>query len=141
MLHCFECGADLPDNIVYCLQCGKPLGAEEETVVRPKPFDPWLIDPKPVEPIPVIEPEPVLAKRQGSGTATLILGVLLGAGLVIGMLIVGAFMFASNHTDQTKINLPVNIQMPTQNSSTPTTTPTHKPTPTPTVAPSNSNTN
>ena len=140
MLHCFECGADLPDNIVYCLQCGKPLGgAEEETVVRPKPFDPWPIDPKPVEPIPDIEPEPVPVRRQGSGTANLILGVLLGAGLVLALLIVGAFIIASNRDDSPKISLPVNIQIATPGSPSPTTTATRKPTPTPTVAPSNSN--
>src|SRR5262245_6813078 len=102
MLHCFECGADLPDNIVYCLQCGKPLGnTDEETVVRPKPFDVWPVEPKPVEPIPVEpEPAPIPAQRQGSNTATLILGVLLGAGLVLGLLIVGAFLLASNRDDQ-----------------------------------------
>src|SRR4051812_2820131 len=113
MLHCFECGADLPDNIVYCLQCGKPLrNTEEETVVRPKPFDQWPVEPRPVEPIPVIEKEPAPIKRQGSGTATLILGVVLGAGLVIGLLIVGVFMFASTRNEQSKINFPVNIQLP-----------------------------
>jgi len=142
MLHCFECGADLPDNIVYCLQCGKPLSnIEEETVVRPKPFDQFPVEPRPVEPIPVIEPEPVPVKRQGSGTATLILGVVLGAGLVIGVLIVGAIMFASSRDDQAKIILPVNIQLQTPNNPTATTTPTHKPSPSPSVASSNSNAN
>jgi len=36
MLHCFKCGADLPDNVIYCLQCGDRLdGADDaETVLR-----------------------------------------------------------------------------------------------------------
>src|ERR1043166_1551561 len=141
MLHCFECGADLPDNIVYCLQCGRPLNnAEEETVVRPKPIDPWPVDPRPVEPIPV-EPARRPVARQGSSAATLILGVVLGAGLVIGLLIVGAFMLSSNGNDKAKINIPVNIQSATPNSPTPSMTATRKPTSTPTAAPSNSNTN
>lgn len=36
MLHCFNCGADLPSNIVYCLHCGERLDAsgEFETQIR-----------------------------------------------------------------------------------------------------------
>ncbi len=25
MIHCFKCGADLPDNMAYCLHCGSSL--------------------------------------------------------------------------------------------------------------------
>jgi hypothetical protein len=141
MLHCFQCGADLPDNLLYCLQCGKPLDvAEEETVVRPKPVELWPIDPKPVEPLPIIEPVPAPVQRQGSGTATLILGVVLGAGLVIGLLIVGVVLLTSGRDEKPKNTPPVNVQA-TPNSPTPTTTPTHKPTPTPSAAQANSNVN
>jgi len=36
MLHCFQCAADLPDNMLYCLQCGSPLD-EQPTVIRKRP--------------------------------------------------------------------------------------------------------
>jgi hypothetical protein len=142
MLHCFNCGADLPDNILFCLQCGKPLEtAEEETVVRPKPIEPWPVDPKPVEPLPIIEPVPAPVRRRGSGTATLVLGVVLGAGLVIALLIVGVFVLTSVRDKQIKNTPPVNTQVATANNPIPTTTPTRKPTATPTTAPANSNMN
>jgi len=144
MLHCFNCGADLPDNIVYCLQCGNPLNVgEDETVVRPKPvFDPNPIDPQPVEPIPIIEPAPIPVARRGSGAPYLILGVVLGAGLVIGLLIVGAFMLAAMQSDR-NVNPPQtnNKNAGPINTEIPTTTPTHKPTATATSTPSNGNTN
>ncbi len=142
MLHCFNCGADLPDNVVFCLQCGKPLDVpevlEEDTVVRPKPFDPWPVEPKPVEPLPIVDPVPQPAARRRGGAVYLILGILLGAGLVIALLIVGVFMIAALQNDP-KGNAPpannksVGTSSPTPQ--TPTATPTRKPSPTPTETP------
>src|SRR5436189_6475675 len=42
MLHCFKCGADLPDNVIYCLQCGERLEGDDDvdTFVRKKPSPP-----------------------------------------------------------------------------------------------------
>lgn len=34
MIHCYSCGSDLPDNIIYCLHCGNRLD-ETPTVVFP----------------------------------------------------------------------------------------------------------
>ncbi len=141
MLHCFECGADLPDNIVYCLQCGTPLDVpEDETVVRPKPiFDPD-IEPRPVVPIPVIEPTPVpVPVKRRSVAPYLILGVVLGAGLVIGLLIVGSFMLAAMQNDRNG-NIPANNKNIAAVNS-PSATATHKPTATFTATPADSNTN
>lgn len=36
MIHCFKCGADMPDNMIYCLHCGVLLETEPETIVREK---------------------------------------------------------------------------------------------------------
>lgn len=33
-MHCFECAAAMPDNMIYCLNCGAKLNGEAETVVR-----------------------------------------------------------------------------------------------------------
>jgi len=44
MIHCFKCGSDLPDNMLYCLHCGSLLNDEAETVVKER------IEPPPVAP-------------------------------------------------------------------------------------------
>ena len=33
-MHCFECAAAMPDNMIYCLNCGAKLDGEAETAVR-----------------------------------------------------------------------------------------------------------
>ena len=35
MLHCFECGSDLPDNVIFCLNCGAKLPLDDKTIVIP----------------------------------------------------------------------------------------------------------
>jgi len=136
MLHCFECGADLPDNLLYCLHCGVQLdAAEDPTIVRPRPVEPL---PKPVVPLPP-EPQPVVI-RQSSGATKFILGALLGAGLVILLLIVGVFMLASNRSGQSNAMRPPANQNTTPASPTPSPTPKPSPSPTP-AAKANVNSN
>lgn len=55
MLHCFQCGADLPDNLFYCLHCGARLdGNDQPTVIRQPIQPPVARKPKakPVSPVP-----------------------------------------------------------------------------------------
>lgn len=124
MLHCFQCGADLPDNLAYCLHCGAALNDDTPTVVHPMP-----------EPVPV-EPQP----RQGSGALKFILGSLIGAIAVVVLLVVGAFVLFSMRDDDHPANISVNNNA-NLSSPTPSKSPTpKKPTPTPTPSSANENT-
>lgn len=105
MLHCFECGKDLPDNVLYCLYCGAELNSDFETARRPKPFDGPVPEPAIVEPIPtVVEPIPTVVKQK-SGIGKFILGGVVGAGLVIVALFIGAVALFYNRTSQSGRNV------------------------------------
>jgi hypothetical protein len=36
VIHCFSCGADLPDNLSYCLHCGVPLDEAPTVIASPR---------------------------------------------------------------------------------------------------------
>ena len=125
MLHCFQCGTDLPDNLLYCLQCGARLDDDEvPTVVE----------------IPVVtadDKRPVPIEPKSGGMSKFLLGGLLGAGAVIVVLVLGTIFFNMRGTP--RANTPVNKR---EVGNTPTSTPTSTPTPrkvspTPTPLPAN----
>lgn len=117
MLHCFNCGSDLPDNLAFCLHCGARLDDETATVVHTARRT--QADDKP----------PVITTGSGTGLAKLVIGGLLGAGAVIAIFVVlGVVLYSmQGNTDQSSS---ANDKTPTP---TLTPTPTPKPkTPTPT---------
>ncbi|MEP6786817.1 MAG: hypothetical protein ABJB40_00195 [Acidobacteriota bacterium] len=139
MLHCFQCGADLPDNLVYCVHCGARLeDPDATTVVDPPiviPIDPR---PSPVEstPFPVDpRPAPTEPKRSG-GVLKFIIGGVLGAGAVIVLLaIVGSVIYYMSEQGQgpanngrSAVSTPTPVPTPTA-TTTPASAPTRKPTP------------
>lgn len=137
MLHCFKCGKDLPDNIAFCLYCGADLDADEETVVKHRPFDDPVPEPAIVEPLPL--PAPVIRDKKSSGIGKFILGGLVGAGFVLlAVIAVGFLLFSIQDRQNGNANLLVNKNAVTNS---PTFTPTRKPTATATATPSNANTN
>ena len=129
MLHCFQCGADLPDNLVFCLHCGAKLEDDEtETVVIPEPVTPPPID---------------IAPKPRGGAAKFVLGSLLGAVLVILLLAVGAVMWVSLRPEPplTTANVPVNKSSAESPSPQPSSSPSpRKPSPSPTPSAVNDNT-
>ena len=137
MLHCFQCGADLPDNLVFCLQCGARLEIDDDTTVVDPPIV-IPIDPTPspvVDPLPrPVDPRPGVS-RQGSGVLKFILGGLIGAGVVIVFLVVLGIVIYTVQGEQGTGNAspnasPANSPAPTQSPS-PSPTATKKPSPTP----------
>jgi hypothetical protein len=130
MLHCFQCGADLPDNLAFCLHCGAKLDDEAPTVVRPGPDD-------------IHDAETIAANvpPRSSGAAKFIVGSLLGAIAVILLLVIGAFVLFSMRNGEHPTNVPVNIN---NNNAVGSPTPARSPTPkkpTPTPSPSAINDN
>lgn len=129
MLHCFQCGSDLPDNLAYCLNCGARLDdSDAKTVVDPPVVRPDGMKPDQIEP------------KTGGGVAKFLIGGLLGAGAVIVFLVALGFV-AYYVIDPNQTNTTANNKQDTVN--TPTPTPTETPTPTPrkpTPTPENDNT-
>lgn len=84
MMHCFECGAAMPDNMVYCLLCGSKLGGEAETVVKERTPPKIVIMP----PIPSRTEIAItwLSENKVIGVATLTAFVLLVAVFIIRMI-------------------------------------------------------
>jgi len=125
MLHCFQCGADLPDNLAFCLHCGAQLEDDVPTVVIPEPTPP--------------EPRP----SGGSGAAKFILGSMFGGIAVILLLGIGAFVLFSKRNDEHPAYTPVSNSNNNNNASSPTPprSPTpKKPTPRPSPSVVNNNT-
>lgn len=113
MLHCFQCGKDLPDNLAFCLFCGAQLNDDAATVVRP-----------------VVETQPVAS---GGGAGKFILGSLIGAVSVIALVAIAAFVIMSMRGEdkpQNVIAVPAATPTPTPTKATATPTPVRQ-TPTP----------
>jgi hypothetical protein len=121
MLHCFNCGSDLPDNIVFCLHCGARLDDETATVVHTAPRT--QEDPQQ----PVLTPP-----KPRAGIGKLIIGGLIGAGAVIGIFVVLGVVLYSIQSNDNQNGITTNVKTPTP-TATQTATPKLK-TPTPTPA-------
>ncbi|MBV9214659.1 MAG: hypothetical protein JO053_00665 [Acidobacteria bacterium] len=122
MLHCFNCGSDLPDDIVFCLQCGVRLDDETVTVVH------RASKPEPIRPIGSGSP----SARPGSGIGKLVVGGLLGAAAVVVLFaVLGVVLYSMMGPGNQ--NIAVNNKTLTQTPAPLTPTPAPKPkTPTPT---------
>lgn len=139
MLHCFQCGADLPDNLVYCVHCGARLEDDDATtVVDPPIVIPIDTRPTPIEPKPFpADARPIPAEpKRGGGVLKFVIGGLLGAGAVIVLLVVVGFVVyymseqgqAGTNNGHNAVSTPTPTPTPTA-TATPIPTPTRKPTP------------
>lgn len=118
MIHCYNCGADMPDNMLYCTTCGKKLDVPEmETQVLPQAAAPTVRS----VPTPATRPmgqnadtayQPVYQKKRGGALKAVILAVIgvLVAGVIV---VVAAVLFVtmskrSSVTVNTNFNATVN---------------------------------
>lgn len=112
MLHCYNCGADMPDNMLFCTVCGKKLDAPEaETRVLGEGAAPTVAfggaGTRPMT-------QPVVAKKSGGGFKAVVI-TLLGLFLVGAVVVVGGALYfmlnkRQNVTVSTNVaNRPINI--------------------------------
>jgi hypothetical protein len=97
MIHCFNCGTDLPENVIYCLQCGRLVDdGEFDTRVRPareKPKDTVVVVPMSstrTASAPIPPPAPKRSKAPWIALAT------IGALAVLGIVVVAAVVITYN---------------------------------------------
>jgi hypothetical protein len=122
MIHCYNCGADMPDNMLYCTTCGKKLDVPEmETQVLGQPAAPTVRN------ITTPATQPFVQKKRGRALKALILAVIgvLLAGVIVVVAAVLFVMFskrssvAANSNFDASINRASNIADVNVNSVTP----------------------
>lgn len=90
MLHCFNCGSDLPDNVIYCLHCGERLDTGEfETKLR--------------TPTPAKKPMPTRKSLGLLWVKTIAAGVCLLI-LAAGVAVVGIVITAALSSGRSEVN-------------------------------------
>jgi len=105
MLHCYNCGNDLPDNMIYCTRCGKRLDAPETptqvmggtAAAVTERFEPGVAT------------TPVIAKKKGGGLKALII-TLVSLFAIGTVAVVAAIVFFSiNKRSGVTVNSNVNV--------------------------------
>lgn len=108
MLHCFSCGADLPDNLNFCLHCGERLKDEIPTLLK------TIKEPEE-------EPEEEEREEEGEEQGERLTGhntdkdMLVMLILVIGTLIsvgVSVYIVSSSGKQTPMVNTPVHTPPP-----------------------------
>lgn len=126
MIHCFKCGSDIPDNMIYCLHCGERLDAEPETVVKENP-------------IPTEPPKSIIyvvfdwVAKAVAASAIFLLVMAAGCLVLAGLIIYGSWGSTNQTSGNTAQSVPLPEPIPpTPKSPSPTPRKT-KPTPAPVV--------
>jgi hypothetical protein len=92
MIHCFNCGANMSDEMLYCTSCGRKLDiAEQQTQVLASsvaPTSPYATNP---ETNPATRPLVVQKKKAGALKAVVI--TLVSLGLIGAIVVVAGVMF------------------------------------------------
>jgi hypothetical protein len=87
MLHCYDCGANMPDNMRYCTSCGRKLDAPEQaTQVLGGPAPQTT----PYSPNPATQP--IVRKKKG-GALKAVVVVFVSLGVIAAVVIVAGVMF------------------------------------------------
>lgn len=99
-MYCIHCGAQIPDNVVFCTQCGKRVGATasvDETAVSPEPVAAPGAPPAPDAAVPAPAASPAAAPTSAAPPAkktpvAVIVGVVAAIALAAG---IGGYFFAT----------------------------------------------
>jgi len=118
MIHCYNCGADMPDNMLYCTQCGRKLDVPEmETRVLPEAAAPTVRSASTPTTRPLAQNaetayQPVYQKKRGGALKSIVLAVIgvLLAGVIVVVAAVLFVMFSkrSSVTVNTNFNASIN---------------------------------
>jgi len=109
MLHCYNCGNDLPDNLIYCTRCGHRIDTPETpTQVMAEPVAVTTPLPQGVNTTPVIT-----TKKKGGGLKVVVIALVslfvLGAVVVVAGIMFWSFSKRQNAvTVNTNFNASVN---------------------------------
>jgi hypothetical protein len=107
MLHCYNCGADMPDNMLYCTRCGKKLDATEtQTQVFGDGAAPTVAFGGPTRPVT----QPMVVKKRGGGLKAFLI-VLVSLLVLGGIGVVAAAMFWT-YSKRQAVVVNANIQKP-----------------------------
>src|SRR5438445_5986702 len=89
MIHCYNCGADMPDNMLFCTACGKKLDVPEmETQVLPEAAAPTVrYTTQPVT-------QPMVQRKRGGALKAIVLSII-GVVLAGVIVVVAAVLFVT----------------------------------------------
>jgi hypothetical protein len=104
MLHCYNCGADMPDNMLYCTRCGQKLDSPEaQTQVLGEAAAPTAVVGGQTRPMT----QPIAVKKSGGGLKAVLI-VLVGL-VVVGVIGVVAAAMLWSYTRRQTVSVTTNV--------------------------------
>jgi len=105
MLHCYNCGNDLPDNLIYCTRCGKRLDSPEtptQVMGGPPAAVTTPFQSGPTTPV-------ITAKKRGGGVKVVVIALVgllvLGAVVIVAGIMFWSFSKRQNNAVTVNANL------------------------------------
>lgn len=95
-MHCSKCGAEIPDDALFCQNCGTKIESQNVSKEEKK-----TEVAEPVPPVEQAEPVKVQNTKKPSGSNKKLIAIIVGVLIIIVLVVVLIVVFAGNSSDST----------------------------------------